>query len=159
VILARRDTLLYAVAVVSPLVILNARAASPAWLQDAPLAQRALLVEELRANRGRLSPTSIVVAPHGDEFVFRHVLGVASQRRPPARAEGHTVFWEFNRVEGIDLIPSMIVLPTGSDNVFNVIIEDVDSRRWVASLPDDRRRRLLTANPHYLAAYRPPDSP
>jgi hypothetical protein len=154
VMLARRDTLLYAVAVVSPLVILNARAASPAWLQDAPLAQRAVLIEELQANRGRLSPTSIVIAPHGDEFVLRHVLGVASQQRPPARAEGYTVFWEFNRVERSDLIPSMIVLPTGSDNVFNVIIEDGDSRRWVASLPDDRRRRLLTANPHYLAAYR-----
>lgn len=152
-LLAQRKSILYIYALILPLIILTIRAPLPHGLLPAFLSERMLMIQNLPSHRQQLGPKPLIIAPHGDQFVFTYTLGVPSQQRLPERNKDQTIYWALYRVESKIITPSMIVLAMDSNRSYLVLIEDTELQRMLEDMPEDERKLLLKLNPHYNEAH------
>lgn len=144
---------LSAAALILPLLLLGARAATPQGLRPDYLSRREALIQSLPAARGHFARSPLIIAPHGDQFVLTYALGVPSQQRLPRGETGETVYWLMNGFECPAAATAFVVLRTPDGGPCTVIIEDAELRQLLDSVSDDERRRLMHANPHFRQAH------
>ncbi|MBI1750400.1 MAG: hypothetical protein HY234_16040 [Acidobacteria bacterium] len=123
----------------------------PRGLRPDYLWDRQQLIVQLPRVRTCLEPHSIVLAPHGDQFVFTATLGVPSQWEWPSDAGRWRVLWFLRRVSGDLLNPSMTIV-TGDERLANVLVKDGDLRIALKSFQTNQREYLFRNNPHLYAA-------
>jgi len=115
------------------------------------LARRTEMVSSLTRLRDRLAPRpTLVIAPHGDEFLVTAVLHVAAQQHW-SPGSGQSLYWVLEGVGSGDKTPEMLVLAHWH-GLSTVIVSSEDlTLRW-SRLDDQSRSQLLTANPELLVA-------
>ena len=118
----------------------------PRGLEADFLLRRSILIKGLQ----KLSPSvpigSFIVAPHGDQFIVTHILGVAAQNRIAANTDSHAQ-WLIRRLPGtltgFDLLPV-----TDEGRLRYALISQTELERMLAILPAKDRLLLAAANPH-----------
>jgi hypothetical protein len=143
----KREAAIYVGAVFIPLLILSAAAPLPYGLRPEFLARRGELIQSLKIHSGEIAPNSIIVAPHGDQFVVTATIGISSQQDPPTSSHYEKVYWLLNDVSGPMLSSGSVPLLKNNETA-TILIEDAVLRhRWEIMTSLDRSR-LLRTNPH-----------
>ena len=150
----RRELSLYAAAIFLPLVFLSMRALPPSGLKPEFLARREELIRSLKLHSSELAQQSMIIAPHGDQFVVTASIGVPSQQRPPDNSRYGRVYWLLNEVNDQPLTNGSIVLMTEKERT-TILVEEAVLKRRLETMNDFERRRLLRANPYLAKAYSP----
>ncbi|HEV7472519.1 MAG TPA: glycosyltransferase family 39 protein [Pyrinomonadaceae bacterium] len=140
----RRQLALYFAAVFLPLIILSMLAPLPYGLQSDFLSRRERLIQALRFHAGELAPNSIVVAPHGDQFVVTATIGVPAQQVVPINYQGVTVYWLLNEVNDPALEGESLILM--KDEAATLLVKDTTLKTRLQSMTSEQRQRLLRTN-------------
>ena len=144
---AHKRTAYYLVFVAVILLLASGRGPWPRGLQPEYLSTRNSLIRALKDNPAALAPNSIVIAPHGDQFVVTATLGLASQQRPPRQGQYQNFYWLLNDVMDEELASKSIVL-FRKYSMATIIIDDHAFQSYWRHMTDKERRDLLSANPH-----------
>jgi len=88
-------------------------------------------VQSLQLHAAEIPKDSIIVAPHGDQFLITATLGLSSRQTPPNDPDSGDTYWLLSRVENGALLDRSIVLFTNANSA-TVLIK---SRALEASLP------------------------
>lgn len=143
----RREAAIYVGAVFIPLLILSALAPLPYGLRPEFLARGGKLIQSLKIQSSEVAQNSIMVAPHGDQFVVTATIGIPSQQRPPESSNYERLYWLLNDVNDPVLSISSVTL-FKDGYAATILVEDaVLRRRWEAMTRFDRSQ-LLRTNPH-----------
>ena len=152
VYLLRREAAVYLGAVFLPLLILSALAPLPYGLLPEYLARRERLVESLKFHSPELTQNSIVIAPHGDQFVVTATTGVPSQQRPPQNRQYDKIYWLLNEVSDSALRNGLIMLFRNHSATTTLIDDALFRSRW-DKMTEIERNQLLPANPHVARSF------
>jgi hypothetical protein len=144
----RREYAWYALAASLPLLILGTLIALPRGLAPAYLADREKLISVLPGIKDAVPNQSLIMAPHGDEFVITSLTGIRSQNSWPKNPPGVPVYWLLHRVPRAFDVPPFRELITDTHGTVSILVKDEDL--WPAwTLADPRTRlRVSAANPH-----------
>lgn len=146
---SKRSTIApYPVALVLPLLIVSNTAPTPPGLRPEYIQHRAQMMAGLRALMPEIDPASIIVAPHGDQFVVTAVTGVASQQRVPDQAAGRRVYWVVRQMTCHESESRALALTSDGAHLCTVLIEDRELRQRAKLLNPVDKRRVLALNPH-----------
>jgi len=143
----KRKTAIYIAAPFLALVILSALAPLPLGLRPDFLLRREQLIESLRNHAKELSPDSIIIAPHGDQFVVTAITGIPAQQQPPTSSRYSKEYWLLNTVSGQSFETEGIVLNRSRDSTI-MVLDDEILRRKLSELDRSETFLLLGANPH-----------
>jgi hypothetical protein len=143
----KREAAIYVCAVFIPLLILSAVAPLPYGLRPEFLTRRGELIQSLKIHSSEVAPNSIIVAPHGDQFVVTATIGIPSQQRPPESSNYGTVYWLLNDVKGQSLTSDAIVLIRNGD-VATILVDDTVLKRSLSAMGESDRLPLLRSNAH-----------
>jgi hypothetical protein len=138
---------LYAL-VLAPLLVLPLRAPVPRGLNDEFIQRRAILVQSLSHLQVQWPNDAIIVAAHGDQFVITATIGVAARQNLPAEQHWAT-YWMLDNLDPKYLTPETIRLSPAT-----VIMDTVNVRRVLQSMPATDQGKLLNENFHLQETYR-----
>ncbi|HEX6045638.1 MAG TPA: hypothetical protein VFZ22_14190 [Pyrinomonadaceae bacterium] len=141
----------YALALLFPLFLLVGLGPLPYGLQPDTLLRRMNLISGLQANSHRLAQGSMIIAPHGDQFVVTATTHIPSQNRVPSDSSYNRVYWllETSRAEFPD---DQIIILNNRPDATMLLIDDVSLRqRWNGMHPMEkalllRRNLILTGS-------------
>lgn len=149
-----REAVFYGLALIIPLLVsLNGYAQMPVGLQPDFLSERVQLIESLLLYGPQIGPGSVVIAPHGDQFVVTSVLGIPSQQRWPQGNHDQTIYWLLRHVEDQALSSSMLILLQENNGRHTALVRDNDLQRQLEAMPSVERLRLFVTNPHLAKKY------
>jgi len=143
----RRTAAIYTGAVFVPLLILSAVAPLPHGLRPEFLARRGQLIQSLQIHAKEVAQDSIIIAPHGDQFVVTATIGIPAQQRPPESSNYGKVYWLLNDVRDQTVMRDATILIRNGD-VATILMEDGVLQRSLAAINYSARAPLLRANPH-----------
>jgi hypothetical protein len=138
-----------AVLPVIPLMAISFAGGIPIGLTDSYLAQRANLVEALRAHLTDIPSGVSVVASNDDSFVASYVLRVPSGTEIPPGTPPDRLMWLVRHVPSTMAAPSMILL-TAQGDFATVLMPDRILRAELAHAKPTSRTMLESFNPHLL---------
>jgi hypothetical protein len=134
------------VILVAAFALINAVRPIPRGLDADFLSRRSILITGLRKIAPSIPPGSFIVAPHGDQFVVTHTLGLTAQNRVAASHDSH-VLWLIRHfpgtLSGFDLSPV-----TAEGPLHYAFIGHKELERMLAILPARDKLLLAAANPH-----------
>ena len=141
-----RQLTVVCVVLVTVSVLINMRRPIPRGLEADFLSRRSILIAGLRKTAPSISSGSFIVAPHGDQFVVTHILGLSAQNRLEANHSSDAL-WLIRRfpgtLNGFDLSPV-----TDEGPLHYAFIGHEELERMLAILPARDKRLLAAANPH-----------
>ena len=141
-----RQLTLACLVLVTVFVLINLRRPIPRGLEADFLSRRSILIAGLRKIAPSISTGSFIVAPHGDQFVVTHILGLSAQNRLEAK-HGSDALWLIRRfpgtLNGFDLSPV-----TEEGPLHYAFIGHKELERMLAILPARDKLLLAAANPH-----------
>lgn len=142
----RKGLIPYAIALVASIMIASVTLPWPTGLRSDYLARRETLIRSLKRVAPELGPSTMVVAPHGDQFVVTAATGLPSQQRPPSQSQFQTVYWLLNDVtDPAFTTRSRLLFKTQSGAT--MLADDVIVREWWKVMSQTKRRKLLEKNP------------
>src|SRR6266567_1673134 len=144
------EAAVYVLAAFFPLILISALAPFPYGLQASYLAKRAHLIHALPLHLTEIPQHSIVVAPHGDQFVITATVGLASQQTLPNHPDSTEIYWLLSHVEDRALSARSIVLT--NDNSATVLINSRVLGALLPAMDPVERFSLYRANPHLATA-------
>lgn len=144
----RRESAILIAAFVLPLMIGSARYSLPYGMRPEYLSQRAELLRRLPFFRQQLEQTSLVISPHGEQFIVTSVLGIASQQHWPDNNTYQPIYWLLHHVEPRFYTSSMILLMKENDGSYTMLAKDADVQQRLAAITDIERKRLFMSNPY-----------
>ncbi|MDT4955419.1 MAG: hypothetical protein QOJ02_3557 [Acidobacteriota bacterium] len=144
----KREALFYIAALVLPLMIWSMRDSLPYGMRGEYLSERAEMVKRLPLYRQQLGPNSLIISPHGDQFVVTSVLGVPSQQRWPNSNTYDSIYWLLHQVGPHFLTPSMTVLMPEREGLYTVLAKDDEVSQQMKAIGPFEQRQLLISNPH-----------
>lgn len=89
---------------------------------------------------------SLVVAPHGEQFVITSVTGIASQNSWPQRWDGEPVYWMLRQFPPDLAKPPVKPLNFRTDGSSNVLIKDDGLRLLWGNIGPGAQQRILLGN-------------
>jgi hypothetical protein len=143
----RREAAIYVGAVFIPLLILSAVAPLPYGLRPEYLTRREALLQSLKTHSGEVAPNSIIVAPHGDQFVITQTIGIPAQQKPPVSSNYGTVYWLLNDIKSQSLMSGGIVLIRNGPGV-TILVDDAVLQRWLSAMSEPEKLSLMRTNAH-----------
>jgi hypothetical protein len=112
------------------------------------LAARERLVHELMSVKPSLPPMSLVIAPHGEQYVVTAVLGIPAQHQlVPARAPQAGVYWLVHDIAMPLPSTASFVLLENTSFTATVLIADPSLRAELRKMNVQDRISLLRKNP------------
>ena len=143
----KREAAIYVGAAFLPLVVLSALAPLPLGLRPEFLVRREQLIESLRNHAKELAQDSIIIAPHGDQFVVTAITGIPAQQQPPTSSRYSNEYWLLNTVSDQSFGTEGIVLNRSHDSTI-MLLDDEILQRKLLELGRSETLLLLSANPH-----------
>lgn len=141
-------------AIVVPLMVWSFLNPLPLGAQPDYLARRERLIGGLQTNLPSIGPNSIIVAPHGEQFVVTYVTGIPSQQSFP-KDNYESVYWLLNLVPTTFLDSSMHVIAKDKVGTNTILVKDGPAFRQRLQSPEVRQL-LRFGNRHldiYLASF------
>lgn len=135
----------------SPLIVTASLAPLPHGLQSQYLKERSELAKNLVSESAMIRAKSLVLAPHGDEFLITYITGVESRHLWSYMDDSSRTLWLLRVVSPQSLTPSMVVLLNDRAGAM-VLVCDSDLRREMLSLSLPARANLTSRNQHLYAA-------
>jgi hypothetical protein len=109
------------------------------------LRDRTILLNNLVAKRSAIGDVRTVIAPHGDQFVVTHALGVPAQQRVRTGEDQSMVHWLVQGFDGmnVDSVEGLIVL-----NEKTFLVPDKHLDAFLQSRSIKEGLELTKDNPH-----------
>ena len=141
-----RQITIACVVVLLAFALINMRRPIPKGLEMDFLSRRSILIKGLQEIGPSVPIGSFIVAPHGDQFIVTHILGVAAKNRIAAKPDSRAQ-WLIRRLPGtltgFDLLPV-----TNEGRLRYALISHTELERMLAMLSARDRLLLAAANPH-----------
>jgi hypothetical protein len=121
----------------------------PYGLQDHYLRDRMSLLNDLTAKRHALADVRTVIAPHGDQFVITHTLGVSAQqhvRKVEDLTMAHWLIQHSHRVD-VDAVEGLIIL---NEERSTFLVPDNNLDAMLRARPIKEMLELTKTNPHLV---------
>lgn len=152
----------YLLAALLPLLVLSYLAPLPNSLQPEYQSSRMQIIRSLPLYASRLDPATLVIAPHGDQFIVTSVLGIRAQQRLATDAaptdaytggKGQPVYWLVRRMRCDAGSSQAMILATEAPGQCAVLMEEGQLRQLAHALNVTDWHRVLAANPHVREAH------
>lgn len=139
------------VLVLSPLFAVAANGPLPRGLESQYLETRSELAKGLVSARQFIKSNSLVLAPHGDEFLVTYLVDVESRHEWSYSDDPDRTLWILQAVKPESLTPSMLVL-ANTEMGATVLVADSQLRNEMSALTSSQREKLEFSNLHLYAA-------
>lgn len=136
----------YAVAFSIPLLALGTHTEPPSGLRPQYLRDRERLIKALPSGVEGIAPGSLIVAPHGDQFVITSATGIAAQNSWPKNWDRSSVYWMLRQFPPDLAKPPVKPLSSRTDGSLNVLVRDDDLGRLWGQMSPGARQRILLGN-------------
>lgn len=147
----RQEYAWYVFAASLPLLIMSTQADLPYGLQSFYLADRERLINALPSISRDIPADSLIVAPHGDQFVITATTGMAAQNLWPKETKYETVYWMLRRIPRSYIRPQVKELFVDTAGSASVLIKENDFWQFWNGIEPETQRAIMFNNPQLEA--------
>jgi hypothetical protein len=144
----RRVLLWYALAFFVPLLLQSSRIDLPYGLQSSYLSNRQRLIAAMPSISQQIPADSIIIAPHGDQFVVTYSTGMPAQQTSPKDSRYRSIFWMLRKVPRNYRTRMTKEVYVEIQGTSTLLVSNNDLGEYWSHIEPLIRNQILISNPH-----------